>query len=84
MFEPVHRSAPDIAGKGIANPIAAIWSISQMMDFFGEEKWGKIILTTIKEILNEKESITADLGGSASTQELGNRFVELLKIQALK
>lgn len=81
MFEPVHGSAPDIAGKGIANPIAAIWSVSQMMDFFGEKQWGEIILTTIKEILKEVENLTPDLGGSASTQELGDRFVELFKIQ---
>lgn len=78
MFEPVHGSAPDISGKGIANPIAAIWSVSQMMDYFGEEKWGEAILSTIKEILLDKESLTPDLGGEASTSELGNRFVELL------
>ena len=84
MFEPVHGSAPDISGQGIANPIAAIWSVSQMMDFFGEEEWGAVILSTIKEILEEKESITPDLGGSASTSELGDRFVELLAAQATK
>lgn len=78
MFEPVHGSAPDISGKGIANPIAAIWSVSQMMDFFGEERWGEAIFSTIKDILNEQESLTSDLGGSASTSQLGNRFVELL------
>lgn len=78
MFEPVHGSAPDISGKGIANPMAAIWSVSQMMDYFGEEKWGEAILSTIKEILNEKEVLTSDLGGHASTSQLGNRFVELL------
>lgn len=78
MFEPVHGSAPDISGKGIANPIAAIWSVSQMMDYFGEEKWGEAILSTIKEILLDKESLTPDLGGGASTSDLGNRFVELL------
>jgi len=78
MFEPVHGSAPDITGQGIANPIAAIWSVSQMMDFFGEEKWGEKILATIKQQLNEQESITPDLGGTASTGQVGNRFVELL------
>ena len=82
MFEPVHGSAPDIAGKGIANPIAAIWSISQMMDFFGKEKWGEFILSTIKIILTEKESLTSDLGGASSTSQLGNRFVELLTKEA--
>ncbi|MBP1970101.1 tartrate dehydrogenase/decarboxylase/D-malate dehydrogenase [Virgibacillus natechei] len=79
MFEPVHGSAPDIAGKGIANPIAAIWSVSQMMDFFGEEKWGEAILSTIKTILKETEQLTPDLGGQGSTKSVGDRFVELLK-----
>lgn len=78
MFEPVHGSAPDIAGKGVANPIAAIWSVSQMMDFFGEERWGKAILSVIQDMLKEKELLTPDLGGGASTGEVGDRFVELL------
>ncbi len=84
MFEPVHGSAPDISGKGIANPLAALWSVSQMMDFFKEEKWGKIILDTIIEILNETEKLTPDLGGNASTTEVGDYFVELLKEKAEK
>lgn len=79
MFEPVHGSAPDIAGQGKANPLAAIWSVSQMMDFFGEEEWGALILQTIKEIITEKASITADIGGTASTSQLGDRFIELLE-----
>ncbi|UJL47477.1 tartrate dehydrogenase [Virgibacillus sp. NKC19-16] len=79
MFEPVHGSAPDIAGKGIANPIAAIWSVSQMMDFFGEDGWDEAILSTIKTLLTETNQLTPDLGGKASTKELGDRFVELLQ-----
>ncbi|MBY7142949.1 tartrate dehydrogenase [Virgibacillus sp. NKC19-3] len=79
MFEPVHGSAPDIAGKGIANPIAAIWSVSQMMDFFGETGWGEAILSSIKSLLTETDQLTPDLGGTASTAELGCRFVELLQ-----
>ena len=78
MFEPVHGSAPDISGQDIANPIAAIWSVSQMMDFFGEEQWGEAILFTIKEILAEQKSLTSDLGGTSSTSQVGDRFVELL------
>jgi tartrate dehydrogenase/decarboxylase/D-malate dehydrogenase len=79
MFEPVHGSAPDISGQGIANPLAAIWSVSQMMDYFGEEKWGSVILETIEDILNETEKLTPDLGGRASTSELGDHFVEMLE-----
>lgn len=79
MFEPVHGSAPDIAGQGIANPLAAIWSISQMMDFFGEEKWGAVILESIKDILKETDRLTPDLGGKATTSELGDYFIEVLE-----
>ncbi|MEW9677566.1 tartrate dehydrogenase [Lentibacillus sp. L22] len=79
MFEPVHGSAPDIAGKGVANPIASIWSVSQMMDFFGEKQWGAAILHTIKELLQETDSLTPDLGGKGSTSDVGDRFVELLE-----
>lgn len=78
MFEPVHGSAPDIAGKGLANPLAALWSVSQMLDFFGQENWGHAVLHTIKEILTEKSSLTPDLGGEATTDELGSRFAEML------
>src|SRR5690625_124099 len=84
MFEPVHGSAPDISGQGIANPLAAIWSVSQMMDFFREENWGTIILDTIKQILNKTDHLTPDLGGKASTSEVGDLFVELLKENAKK
>ncbi|MGM8212647.1 tartrate dehydrogenase [Virgibacillus sp. W0430] len=78
MFEPVHGSAPDISGKEISNPLAAIWSVSQMMDFFEEKQWGAAILDAIKQILEETEQLTPDLGGEASTPELGDRFVEIL------
>lgn len=83
MFEPVHGSAPDIAGKGIANPLAAIWSVSQMMDFFGEETWGKRILDAIGEILAEPVNLTSDLGGTATTEMAGDRFVEILTANSL-
>lgn len=78
MFEPVHGSAPDIAGEQIANPLAAIWSVSQMFDFFGYENRGKEILTAIENIMVEGEVLTPDLGGSARTNEVGDRIIELL------
>lgn len=49
MFEPIHGSAPDIAGQGKADPFAAIWSVSQMMDHFGQNKWGEAIIQAIDE-----------------------------------
>jgi tartrate dehydrogenase/decarboxylase/D-malate dehydrogenase len=78
MFEPIHGSAPDIAGKGLANPLAAIWSASQMLDFFGYEQQGRMVLDAIEQLLVEKEVLTPDMGGTASTSEVGDRVVELL------
>ncbi|MBR6615311.1 MAG: tartrate dehydrogenase, partial [Lachnospiraceae bacterium] len=51
MFEPIHGSAPDIAGQGISNPMASVWAISQILDFFGHEDWGKKVLDTIEDVL---------------------------------
>ncbi|MBO1002636.1 tartrate dehydrogenase [Pseudogracilibacillus auburnensis] len=79
MFEPVHGSAPDIAGKQIANPLAAIWSVSQMFDFFGFEDIGENILQAIEKVMTEGEVLTPDLGGNAKTNEVGERVVQLLK-----
>lgn len=78
MFEPIHGSAPDIAGQGKANPLAAIWSASQMMDFFGHEDWGKKILSSIESVLEEGKSLTQDLGGTASTEETAGKVIEML------
>lgn len=75
MFEPIHGSAPDIAGKGIANPLASIWSVSQMLDFFGQEAWGKKVLTAIEQVLVEKQALTPDLGGKAKTAEVGEAVI---------
>lgn len=82
MFEPIHGSAPDIAGTGQANPLAAIWSVSQMMDFFGHEEWGKRVLEAIEQLLAEKKILTCDLGGSATTGAVGDEIVKLLERKA--
>lgn len=78
MFEPIHGSAPDIAGKQIANPLAAIWSISQMMEYFGYSHWAKQILLAIEELLTDGRILTPDLGGGASTTEVGDQIVRLI------
>ena len=78
MFEPIHGSAPDIAGKGLANPLAAIWSVSQMLDFFGEEEWGAKVISAIETLLLEKKTLTPDLGGTAKTDEIGAAILEIL------
>lgn len=75
MFEPIHGSAPDIAGQGIANPLASIWSVSQMMDFFGYPEWGKRIIDIIEEVLVEKQALTPDMGGTATTTQVADAVI---------
>ena len=72
MFEPIHGSAPDIAGKGLANPLATVWSASQMLEFFGHEAEAKRLLGIIEEMLVEKTVLTPDLGGTATTAQVGD------------
>jgi len=84
MFEPIHGSAPDIAGKGIANPLATVWSASQMLDFFGHKTWGKKLIEYIEDVLCEKKVLTPDLGGCASTQEVGDEIVRKMQKDFIK
>ncbi|MBP2630449.1 MAG: tartrate dehydrogenase [Firmicutes bacterium] len=78
MFEPIHGSAPDIAGQGIADPLASIWSVSQMLDFFGHEEWGGKVLKAIEQVMVEKKALTPDMGGQAKTNEVGDEVVAVL------
>jgi tartrate dehydrogenase/decarboxylase / D-malate dehydrogenase len=70
MFEPIHGSAPDIAGKGIANPIAAIWAGAMMLDHLGERASHDRILFAIESVLADEKVKTPDLGGRATTAEM--------------
>ena len=79
MFEPIHGSAPDIAGKGIANPLAMIRSVADMLEFFGHDVWAEKIMKAIETMVETKDSLTADLGGSASTAECGDALIRLLE-----
>ena len=79
MFEPIHGSAPDIAGQGAANPLASIWSVSQMLEFLGEEIWAERLLAAIETLLVERKTLTPDLGGCAKTSEIGDAVLEILK-----
>ena len=78
MFEPIHGSAPDLAGLGVSNPLASIWSASQMLDYFGYDAWGKRLIDIIEEMLVENQTLTPDMGGSASTSEVGDAFIKKL------
>lgn len=70
LFEPVHGSAPDIAGQGIANPVATILSACMMLDYLGESESARKIEDIIVEVIQEGKVVTPDLGGTASTQEM--------------
>ena len=70
MFEPVHGSAPDIAGKGIANPLAAVLSAGMMLDFLGLEKGAKAVRQAVAAVLKAGKPRTPDLGGAATTKEV--------------
>ena len=79
LFEPVHGSAPDIAGKGIANPIGQVWSVAMMLDFFGRRDAHDAVLHAIEAVLADPQAPrTPDLGGRASTQDLGSALVQAL------
>jgi tartrate dehydrogenase/decarboxylase / D-malate dehydrogenase len=71
MFEPVHGSAPDIAGRGIANPIAQIWTGAMMLEHLGHPDAARAVVTAIEEQVREGTRLTRDLGGKASTAEVG-------------
>lgn len=78
MFEPIHGSAPDIAGKGIANPIATIWAGAMMLEHLGESAAHDTVLAGIQQVIAAKAVRTPDLGGKATTAEMTAAVVEAL------
>ena len=80
LFEPVHGSAPDIAGKGVANPIGAIWSAAMMLEHLGYVEAGGHIVKTIEKVLEPGSGAprTADMGGKAKTDDLGKAIAQAL------
>jgi len=78
MFEPVHGSAPDIAGRGIANPIAQIWTGAMLLEHLGETAAADAIEAAIAAVLAEGDVRTADLGGQAPTDEMAAAIVDKL------
>ncbi|MBR6444000.1 MAG: 3-isopropylmalate dehydrogenase [Firmicutes bacterium] len=79
MFEPIHGSAPDIAGTGQSDPLASAWSVSQMLDHLGHEDWGHMILEAIERLLSEGKALTPDQGGKATTSECGDALADALE-----
>jgi tartrate dehydrogenase/decarboxylase/D-malate dehydrogenase len=78
MFEPIHGSAPDIAGKGIANPIGAIWAGALMLSYLGHTEPHDRIVRAIERVLGEGGPRTPDLGGKATTKEVAAAVVKAL------
>ena len=78
VFEPVHGSAPDIAGQGIANPIGQIWSGAMMLEHLGETEAAQSIVSAIERVLSERTLRTRDLGGNADTDACGKAVAEAL------
>ncbi len=78
MFEPVHGSAPDIAGQGIANPIGQIWSGAMMLDHLGHGEAHDAIIKAIEDTIRDQHDLTADMGGSASCEACGDAIAARL------
>jgi tartrate dehydrogenase/decarboxylase/D-malate dehydrogenase len=78
MFEPVHGSAPDIAGKGLANPIGMLWSTALMLDHLDATEAAARLMAAIEETLRVPQTRTADIGGTASTEQVTAAVVELV------
>jgi len=78
LFEPVHGSAPDIAGQGIANPIGQIWSAAMMLDHLGEVEAAAAVLKAIETTLVDKSLCTRDVGGTANTSSAGKAIADAL------
>ena len=78
MFEPVHGSAPDIAGKGVANPIAQIWSGAMMLEHLGHPDAAQAVVNAFTSVLGDGRLLTRDLGGQASTAEITQAIVSAI------
>src|SRR5882724_3874179 len=78
MFEPVHGSAPDIAGKEVANPVAQIWTGAMMLEHLGHADAARAVVAAIERLVAEGRTLTRDLGGRASTSEVGRAIAGLL------
>jgi len=76
MFEPVHGSAPKYAGKNVVNPIATVLAAKMMLEYLGEYEAARLIETAVNEVLSEGKVRTYDLGGNATTRDMGNAIIE--------
>ena len=82
LFQAIHGSAPDIAGKGIANPIASIWSGQLLLEFLGEQEPATLLIRAIEGVLTDEQVRTPDLGGEATTRQMGQAIRDKLSYLA--
>jgi tartrate dehydrogenase/decarboxylase/D-malate dehydrogenase len=80
MFEPIHGSAPDIVGQGIANPIAMIWSGAMMLDFLGQSQTADLMMSALKTLTSQGRVLSPDLGGQARTIEVGDEIIAHMRV----
>ena len=79
LFEPVHGAAFDIMGKGIANPLATVSAVAMMLDHLGEPESAARVDRAVAKCLEQRTILTADLGGTASTSEMGDEAARLIR-----
>ena len=78
LFEPIHGSAPDIAGRGIANPMATVWAGSMLLDHLGQAEAARLLMRAVERVALHGPH-TPDLGGSASTHDVGVAMVDAIR-----
>ena len=83
LFEPVHGSAPDIAGQGVANPAGAIWSAALMLDHLDEPESGRVLMTALEDVCREGPR-TRDIGGTASTRDVGDAIAARVSASSVR
>ncbi len=79
LFEPVHGSAPDIAGKGIANPLGTIWAGQMMLDFLGQKEPAALLMQAIEGVTRDGQTLTPDLGGTSTTGEVAGAVCDHIR-----
>ncbi len=79
MFEPIHGSAPDIAGRGIANPIGAFWTASMLLDHLGEHDSARGVMSAIERLSRDGAVLTPDLGGDATTEQVTETLLSTIR-----
>jgi len=79
MFEPIHGSAFDITGKGIANPVATFWSASMMLEHLGETDAAEKLMAAIETVTANADLHTPDLGGNATTDQVTEAVIEVIR-----